>query len=265
LELTLSGLLQSPTDPRQGWTGQLGGGGQARFTFTPNVELGFGGSYGRVFTLRGLHLSGPANVGTAYGRANFSEAQPAGADDNDTRGAGLFLTGGAAFGAGPTGQTGWFASAVGAYSWSSPNARLKGVDVNLGLGAAGYNQLNGVNVANTITPFASVNFSLPAHFNVELFSSFPVAAGGNLSDPTDRGIPFSFRPGFGVGYQIPLGDYGLGFEAGLTGELSNVRLNVPGLTGVPIGNAAPWLNISFGAVNRRPTTFGDTSAFPARY
>jgi RHS repeat-associated protein len=86
LEATGSGLLQSATDPRQGATGLLGGGLQARFTLNPNTELGVGGTYGRVFTLNGVPLSGPANVGSVYGSIHLSEAQPANTDSVNFRG-----------------------------------------------------------------------------------------------------------------------------------------------------------------------------------
>jgi hypothetical protein len=263
LEATGSGLLQSTTDPRQGPTGQVGGGLQARFTLNPNTEIGIGGTYGHVFTLHGQPLLGPSTVGSAYGSLHFSQAQPADADKVDYSGAGFFGVGGAAFGAGPSGETGWLASGAGAYSWIRPNnSFFRGVDVNAGLSGSEYNQINGVNVRNQVAPFASVNFPLPANVNFEVYGSLPIASGGNLSDPTSTRTPFSFRLGSGLGIQIPLGDYAIGAEVGVLGEFSNVR--VPNQPNAPFSNVSPWINIGFGAVNRR-VDFGDVESFPARY
>jgi RHS repeat-associated protein len=260
LEATGSGLLASPTDPRQGWTGQGGGGLQARFTLNPNTEIGLGGTYGRIFTLSGAPLSGPANVGSAFGMLHLSQAQPPDADTEASAGFGGFLAGGAAFGAGPAGQTGWFASGTGAYSLSWPdNSFFQGLDVNAGVAASAYNQLNGVYVGNSAAPFASFNLTLPGHVNFEAYGSVPVGTGGNLSDPTSTATPFSGRLGAGLGIQFPLGDYAVGVEAGATGEWANVRG-----PGAGYSNISPWLNISIGAVNRR-VDFSDPSLFPARY
>ena len=263
LEATGSGLLASPTDPRQGWTGQGGGGLQARFTLSPNTEIGFGGTYGRIFTLSGAPVSGPANVGSLFGSLHFSQAQPPNPDTEDSRGFGGFLNFGAAFGAGPTGQTGWMVSGTGAYSRTWPgNSFFQGLDVNAGLAASAYNQLNGVYVDNSVAPFASFNLTLPGHVNFEVYGSVPVGTGGNLSDPTSTATPFSGRLGAGLGIQFPLGDYAVGLEAGVTGEYANVR--VPDAPRAGYGNISPWLNISFGAVNRR-VDFSDPSLFPAHF
>jgi hypothetical protein len=265
LEATGSGLLQSPTDPSQGWTGQVGGGLHARFTLNPNTEVGIGGTYGRSFTLGGQPLSGPPNVGTAFGSVHFSEAQPPNADKVDTRGAGFFGIAGAAFGAGPKGETSWYASGAGAYSWSWPDGRsflhLQGVDLNAGVAGAGLSQINGVNVRNVVTPFASVNLGLPHQLNFEVYGGVPIA-GGNLSDPLNTRTPVAGRLGAGFGIQIPLGNIAIGAEIGVTGEFSNVR--VPNQPNAPYNNVTPWLNIGVGAVNRR-VDFGNESAFPARY
>jgi RHS repeat-associated protein len=260
LEATGSGLLTSPTDPRQGWAGQGGGGLQARFTLSPNTEIGLGGTYGRIFTLSGAPVSGPANVGSLFGILHFSQAQPPNADTEDSRGFGGFVNFGAAFGAGPTGQTGWMVSGTGAYSLSWPGNRFfQGLDVNAGIAASAYNQLNGVYVGNSVAPFGSLNLTLPGHVNFEVYGSVPVGTGGNLSDPTSTATPLSGRLGLGLGIQFPLGDYAVGVEAGATGEYANVR--VPG---AGYGNISPWFNISFGAVNRR-VDFSDPSLFPTRY
>ncbi len=260
LEATGSGLLTSSTDPRQGATGQGGGGLQARFTLNPNTEIGVGGTYGRVFTLSGAPLSGPANVGSVFGLLHLSQAQPPNADTEGSAGFGGFANFGAALGAGPTGQTGWMVSGTGAYSLTWPGDRfLKGIDVNAGIAASAYNQLNGVYVGNSVAPFASVNLTLPKGFNFEVYGSVPVGTGGNLSDPTSTATPVSGRLGFGLGLQFPLGDYAVGVEGGVTGEYGNVR--VPG---AGYGNLSPWLNVVFGAVNRR-VDFGNLSSFPARF
>ena len=125
------------------------------------------------------------------------------------------------------------------------------------------NQINGVNVRNMLLPFASANLSLPAQFNFEIYGSLPVATSGNLSDPRATATPMSGRLGFGLGFQIPLGgNYTIGAELGAVGEFSNVR--VPNQPNAPFNNVMPWLNIGFGAVNRR-TDFGDVSSFPTRY
>ena len=261
LEATGSGLLASATDPRQGGTGQVGGGLQARFTLNPNTEIGFGGTYGRNFTLGGGPLTGPARVGSAFGMLHLSQAQPP--DAEGSSGFGGFLTVGAAFGAGPAGQTGWMVSGTGAYSLTWPgDGFFQGLDVNAGLAASAYNQLNGINVGDSAAPFASVNFSLPKHVNFEVYGSVPVGTGGNLSDPTSKATPFSGRLGAGLGIQFPLGDYAVGVEAGVTGEYANVR--VPDAPRAGYGNISPWLNISLGAVKRR-VDFSDPSLFPAHY
>jgi hypothetical protein len=181
----------------------------------------------------------------------------------NTGGAGFFGQLGGAFGAGPNGQTGLYGSATGAYSWGWPgNSVFQGVDLNAGIAGSTYNQLNGVNVSNVVAPFASANLSLPGHVNFEVYGSLPIAAGGNLSDPTSTGTPFSLRLGAGLGVQIPLGDYALGAELGVVGEFANVR--VPNQPDAPFNNVSPWLNIGFGAIQRR-ATFSDPSAFPARF
>ncbi|WP_375492733.1 SpvB/TcaC N-terminal domain-containing protein [uncultured Nostoc sp.] len=264
LEATGSGLLQSTTDPRQGWTGQVGGGLQARFTLNPNTEVGVGGTYGRVFTLGGVPLLGPANMGSVYGSVHFSEAQPTNTDSDNFSGGGFFGQAGANFGAGPNGETSWFASGAGAYSWGWPNNTVfRGLDVNAGLAAFDYNQINGVSVRNLLVSFASVNISLPKNFNFEVYGSVPIGTGGNLSDPAATGTPASLRLGVGLGAQVPLGNYAIGAEVGVVGEFANVR--VPDQPNAPFNNVSPWINIGFGAVNRRADSFGNTSAFPARY
>ena len=260
LELTGSGLLQSPTDPAQGWTGQAGGGAQARFTLNPNTEIGFGGTYGHVFTLGGIPLSGPANVGSVYGSLHFSQTQPRDKDNVDSAGAGFFAQGGALLGAGPKGERGWYLSGLGAYSWGWPgNTFFKGLDVNAGLSGAEYGQINGVYARGLVQPFASASLSLPLGLNFESYASLPVGAGGNLSDPTASGAPLSFRLGAGLGVQIPFGDYAIGAEIGVAQEFANTRS-----PGASYGNFSPWLNIGVGAVKRR-VTFGDVSLFPARF
>ena len=260
LELTGSGLLQSPTDPAQGWTGQAGGGAQARFTLNPNTEIGFGGTYGHVFTLGGIPLSGPANVGSVYGSLHFSQTQPRDKDKVDSAGAGFFAQGGALLGAGPKGERGWYLSGLGAYSWGWPgNIFFKGLDVNAGLSGAEYGQINGVYARGLVQPFASASLSLPLGLNFESYASLPVGAGGNLSDPTASGTPLSFRLGAGLGVQIPFGDYAIGAEIGVAQEFANTRS-----PGASYGNFSPWLNIGVGAVKRR-VTFGDVSLFPDRF
>lgn len=266
LELTGSGLVQSSTDPAQGSTGQVGGGAQARFTLTPNLELGFGGTYGHVFTLGGLPLSGPANTGSAYGSLHLSQAQPPDRDKVDSAGVGFFAQGGALFGAGSKGERSWYLSGAGAYSWGWPNKPFfKGLDVNAGLAGAGYGQINGVNVAGLVQPFASASLSLPAGLNFEAYGSLPIGAGGNLSDPSATGTPLSFRLGAGLGVQIPFGDYAIGAEIGVVREFANARTpTAPGAPEASYGNVSPWLNIGFGAVKRR-VTFGDVSLFPSSF
>jgi hypothetical protein len=114
-----------------------------------------------------------------------------------------------------------------------------------------------------VLPFASANLSLPSNFNFEVYGSVPIGTGGNLSDPTATRTPASLRLGAGLGFQIPLGNYAIGAEVGVVGEVANV--SVPGVPNAPSNNISPWINIGFGAVNRQATSFGDTSAFPARY
>jgi len=271
LEATGLGLLQSPVDPRQGWTGQAGGQLHARFTLNPNTEIGIGGSYGGITTLSGLPLLGPSKFGTAFLSLHLSEAQPHIPDDDEAadatkqtiRGAGFFAQGGAAFGAGPSGEPGWFFSGTGAYSWIWPDNRFfQGVDVNVGAALARYGQVSGVNIRDVLMPFASINLSLPAKFNLEAYANLPVGLGGNLSDPTASGTPLSLRLGAGLGWQIPFGDYAFGVEFGLVREFANVA--VPNVPGAQSGNWMPWLNIGFGAVKRR-VDFGDVGAFPPRF
>jgi hypothetical protein len=284
LEATNFWLLQSATDPRQGWTGQGGGQLHARFTFNPNLELGIGGSYGRIATLGGEPLLGPNKFGSTFLSLHVSEAQPHIPEENELsddepggtfRGAGFFAQGGAAFGAGPSGETGWFFSGIGAYSWVWPKGYspeylpeflkgvLQGLDVNAGTAVSRYGQVSGVNIGEVLMPFASVNLSLPAKFNLEAYGSLPVGLGGNLSDPTASGTPLSLRLGAGLGWQIPFGDdYAFGAEFGLVREFANVT--VPGVAGAQSANWMPWLNIGFGAINRK-VDFGNPCAFPSRF
>jgi hypothetical protein len=276
LEGTGLGLLQSPIDPRQGWTSQGGGQLHARLTLNPNTEWGIGGSYGGIATLSGRPLLGPSKFGTAFLSLHLSEAQPHIPDDDEAdsaeqadaakqtfRGAGFFAQGGAAFGAGPSSETGWFFSGTGAYSWSWPDNRFfQGVDVNVGAALSRYGQVSGVNIRDVLMPFASINLSLPAKFNLEAYSSLPIGLGGNLSDPTASGTPLSLRLGAGFGWQIPFGDYAFGAEFGLIREFANA--SVPNVPGAQFNNWMPWLNIGFGAVNRR-VDFGDVGRFPSRF
>ena len=99
---------------------------------------------------------------------------------------------------------------------------------------AGYGQINGVNVAGLVQPFASASLSLPAGLNFEAYGSLPIGAGGNLSDPSATGTPLSFRLGAGLGVQIPFGDYAIGAEIGVVREFANARTpTAPGAPGAP--------------------------------
>jgi hypothetical protein len=131
--------------------------------------------------------------------------------------------------------------------------RNLGLDINAGLSASRYGQINGVSVGNVVTPFASMGVSLPANLGVEAFGCLPVPTGGNLTDPSTTGVPLALRLGFGIGYQFAMGDYALGIEGGLLSEWGNVGLPD---TSSRFVNYSPWLNIAFGARNRN-VSFGE--------
>jgi len=261
LEITPSGSLSSPSTSGGRWTGQAGGTAHARFVVNQNTELGVGGSYNRQFNVDNSPVTGPENTGTAFGTLHISETQP-NPDTEHYAGSGLFLTGGAGFGAGPSGSTTGYGSVVAARSYGGKDKI--GLDVNGSVGFSGFAPVLGLLSRDVVQPQAGANVSIPLNdkttVNVEGIAGASVGTGGPAPGSTGPRVPYSIRTGVAGGIQFTSGDYGVGIEAGVTLEFgSNVG-------GVPNGLIfSPFLNIGIGLVNRRPDLSGSTGSFPRNY